>query len=169
MTLAYVFVFSAHQIGIPRYFLAVFPFAVYLLLVPLQSVAEERVTALLVLVPPLLVNTTLGRNYQDTWDYKNVQGIHDQVIREVKKNWPEGSVIMTSWPFMEILKSDYAGYGKSKNYQVVYDTPGPDVIIYTDYPKQITDEELEKALKSADYTEKVFSFKDYHVRLYEKE
>ena len=134
----------------------------------------------LVLLPPLLIGNPTRKvsgivyafqGYQDTWDHVHINELHQKVIGEIKGNWPEGSVVMTSWPFLEILKLNYGGYGPRVKYGLTMaplTDELPDVFLFTDFPQQIGDEDLRTIIESGRFRERTFSFKDYHLRLFEK-
>ena len=181
---SFVFVFSGHEHGIPRYFYAAFPFGVYLLLKPMKifmSTPKKSLgMILLILLPPLLIGNPTRKipgpfyafqGYQDTWDHLSILRLHEEVISEVKSNWPQGSVVMTSWPFLEMLKLNHGGYGARVEYVLTMEPLSgdlPDVFLFTDFPQQLSEEDLKTVMESKRYRERIFSFKDYHLRLFEK-
>lgn len=182
---AYVFVFSSHLYGIPRYFYAAFPFIVFFFLKPLSGFSKSRGLVIgaicLVLLPPVLIigNPTQNneppfyafQGYQDSWAHLEIAKIHQEAVAQIKHNNPAGSMIMTSWPFLEIFNLKHGGYGPRINYRLTND-PGnevPDVILYANYPKSFPDGVLEKMLKRARYRERSFTYIKYHVRLFEKQ
>ena len=183
LMLSYVFVFSGHIYAIPRYFLAVAPFISFFfvsLLIPWLKNLRGKVLVLSFLLASLFLIGEPDQDrpgpfhfftgHQDSREYRNVLKLHQEAISVIKSHCGVGAIIMTSWPFWEILKSGTIGYGDLKNFVLTRnDDEGlPDMILWTDYPQQIRRKKVDEILSRTEYTEKIFKFKDYRLFLYEK-
>lgn len=183
LTAAYVFVFSGHTYAIPRYFLAVAPFITFffvtLTLPWLQSFKGKILVLSYLIISVLLIGDPdrdlpgpfhFFTGHQDSRDYRNVLKLHQEVISVIKSHCEEGATIMTSWPFLEILKSGTIGYGPMKHFQLVkgMEDKLPGMILWTDYPRQIARESVDEILKKSEYSEKIFTYQNYRLFLYEK-
>ena len=175
LVLSYLFVLSGHRLAIPRYFLAIVPFTYFFLLTWLRPLLSGQpmtsVVLILVLGPQLLLGDP-AREPQDSVEYGEILRLHQRVIREVKEKCPTGGVVMTSWPFVEILRSGYVGYGPRVDYQLVYqpqDGVLPDIILWTNFPRQIPDVTLWETVKKGDYQRQDFTFRNYRLMLFKKD
>ncbi|MFL5784788.1 MAG: hypothetical protein ACJ76H_09280 [Bacteriovoracaceae bacterium] len=105
--------------------------------------------------------------YAETWDYEKILDIHERAVARIKAGYNDGATIMTSWPFLEILKCSWCGYGKAKNYNLVL-KGSPDAILFTDKPIQIDADDLKAALRTGSFSETIYRFDKYQIWLYEK-
>ncbi len=180
---AYVFVFSGHIQAIPRYFLAAAPFISFFfvsLLIPWLETFKGQVFVLSFLLGSVFLIGEPDQDksgpfhfftgLQDSREYRNVLKLHQEVISVVKSHCAEGSTVMTSWPFLEILKSSTIGYGDMKNLNLKMESDEglPGLILWTDYPRQIKREKVDEILRMDAYAERIFDYQGYRLYLYEK-
>ncbi len=183
--LANLTLFSSHTLALPRYFFAGFPFILYLLIkICFAGSTSKRMKAIittLILVPAIFIGTPKVKDqkgfyfmtgYQDTMEYIKVLGVHKKVIATVKTELRSADTIATSWPFISILESKYAGYGPPGEFNITADLEKlivpPRAILWTNFPEQIPRGEIDKILSHAQYRETVFDYPPIKIRLFLK-
>lgn len=180
LILSYLLVFSGHRYIIPRYYLEMVPFLVTVLLLPLLPVLEKPRLAASLLSGLLLLGFVIGdpgladdsvlhrySGLQDTSAWPELQQIHTEAMRLTKQCTAPGGVILTGWPFFEMLQAKNLGYGPPGNYRVERDITGvPDTILWHNYPEQISPEKLQHWLAARAYTVVSFNRGPYHAKVY---
>lgn len=177
----YFVIFSGVKICLPRYVMPAIPFFIYLLLrcclVDLTKV-QLKVLILFVLGAPLVIGNPNVKNgnvfyhftgYQDTLQYPRIIQIHQEALLKTNSSLQAGDTVQTSWPFMEMLRSDKLGYGPVKELNVTWSPLTlPDAILWTDFPEQIPREEIVRTLQQGEYESQTWRYEDYVVELHVK-
>lgn len=181
IVLGFMVAFSGHKLGIPRYYLGAIPFLFYLLALPLVELITKPRRQLVALIVFILASQAAGdptRNPPGLLSHRS--GLHDgterpairrqhkQVMAAVKAAVDDDDEIVTSWPFFEMLRSPYLGYGPTRGrirLASVGNAP-PKAILWTNFPKQIPEVLLHEWLSSASYVAHDFSYLRNRVILY---
>ena len=180
LVVCFVVVFTSMKISLPRYFMSAVPFMIYLLV--RMSVSTLRGAQQLVLAGGLvllsfasgicrfpMIPSSYSIANQDSFEYPAMIEKHRGAIKKLRASVPPGAVVMTSWPFLEMLRREHLGYGAVVKYQYAYRAYVPAAMLWTDFPEQIPRAEIEKNLARAKYSQFDFSYGRYKVYLYIKD
>lgn len=178
---SFAVVFSGHVIGIPRYYMPMMPLLFYLLILPGWQVFQlnwQRLIFFSIMFVGSVMTGDPTTNLRGPFAHHT--GLHDgthrssivkqhiTAIAATKAVLNGQDVVTTSWPFFEMLRSPYLGHGPVRGQvlnRVTMSVP-PKAILWTDFPKQISDKTLAQWLQRAHYQRHDFSYGRHHVLLF---
>ena len=181
----FIVVFTGHHNLIPRYFLAVMPFGLVALLMPVQNICTSLPRKVGLIVYLLLGAWSLGdptsrpsgffsyrSGLQDGLERSKIVEQHQAVMAATKGVLKDGDEVLTSWPFLEMLRSPHIGYGTVAQWRLVSDkrrVVAPQVILWTNYPEQIPFHGVKEIIARGNYRVQDFSYGYHRVLLYVRE
>jgi hypothetical protein len=176
-------VFSSHTEAVPRYYLSFVPFIIYPLarvcIYDRINIIVRGIFASLILLPPLFIgepdSTRIDLFHgfsgpENTLNYPRFLELHKEAVLAVKSALKENETLLTNWLFVEILKSDYAGYGPNVAFKIIDDPAElkspPDAILWTNYPEQLSHDAVDKFTAAQNYQQTVFELPPIKIVFY---
>ena len=188
VSLSFLVLFLFHSFSIVRYFWIIVPFVSYLTFSSFMSLGKGKKLGYISVFFAFLFSAYIGdpnsvteKNFfyrfigpESSYENKIYIKKISKLISKLKANVAENDHVIAGWPFREILLSENMGYGKKINLKInkargddiFEDIENPKAILWTNYPEQISIQELKVRYNLERYDLDSFQKGDYKVQLY---